>query len=411
MAAVAVLGLSLSPLRADVIMNETLAMKVAHSRVLALARFVAVEGQGPFTNARPPAATFRVSRGLRGCAVGELLRLADWGRSRPPEAYGGKRQLAAEEAGAAHDAWAATVIQPPVAGAEFLLLLDGQGDATQGPAHASFDVPFPNYLPAPDARTIEMVVGLSTFHIDVSTPEAIQVWARQPVLLDVTVRNDTQAAAQFEPSALRLSTTTPKGDLLKALAPAGGLDEARAQLPGLRLAPGEQRAYTWTLSSLFPMVFADAGDYWLEIEVPAQGGDRIARHVEVVESSLDYACGRAVMILRTRVAPDGVGQVTLADPVYLRLRGERLPPRIAWPAATAVPAANERVFLCGSLAGITWIEPDGLDVRRRIQSLIDGDAPDQWPRDEERDPRFAPSADAPAVEQRRIGIEKRLETP
>jgi hypothetical protein len=183
------------------------------------------------------------------------------------------------------------------------------------------------------------------------------------------------------------------------------------QPAGILVAPGEARAYTWTLSALFPTVFADPGEYWLEIEVPAQGGDRIARHVEIVESSLEYACGKAVMILRTRVVPDAAGQVVLDDPIYLRSRGERLPHRIMWPTGSVVPGATERVFLCGSLAEITWIEADGPDVRRRIKNVISGDSPDQWPREEDADPRFAPSIDAPGVEQRRIGIEKRLGAP
>jgi hypothetical protein len=109
--AVAMLTLSVSPARADVIQSETLAMKVAHSRVLALARFVALEGEGPFTNAQPPIATFRVSRGLRGGEVGELLRVADWGRSRPPESRRSKRQPLPDDALAAYDAWAATVVR------------------------------------------------------------------------------------------------------------------------------------------------------------------------------------------------------------------------------------------------------------------------------------------------------------
>jgi hypothetical protein len=405
--ALALLASAQSVATADVVMTETLAMKVARSGVVALARFVSFQGPGPFTNQRPPTATLRVIRAFRGCRVGEDVRVGGWDRSNPPEPRGGPRPPSADEVRAAHDAWAATVIPSPGAGAEFLLLLDRPAGAGGGATAATMQMPFPDHLAAPDARTLEMVAGLGSFGIEVSTPEQIQVGPGQPVTLTVTVQNQTREAARFEPASLRLSATTPRGDRLDAAAPAAG----QGGLPGIALAAGENRAYTWSLSALYPSLFVDPGDYWLEIEVPAQGGDRIARHVEVAEPTLEYACGRAALILRTRVAAGQAGQVALDDPIYLRLRGERLPRFVAWPAGTPLPAAGQRVFACGSLAGVSWVAPDGAQARQVIQRLLDGDPPDLWPRDEESDPRFAPPPDLPGSEQRRIGIDKRLNAP
>ncbi len=151
--AAAVRALSVPPVRADVVLSETLAMKVAHSAVLALARFVSVEGTGPFTNARPPAATLRVSRAIRGCQVGALLRVADWGRSRPPEPRGGPHQTSPDAAHAADDAWAATVIEPdgPEARRRIQSLIDGDSP-DQWPRDEERDLRF---APSADTPAVE----------------------------------------------------------------------------------------------------------------------------------------------------------------------------------------------------------------------------------------------------------------
>jgi hypothetical protein len=163
---------------------------------------------------------------------------------------------------------------------------------------------------------------------------------------------------------------------------------------------------------MFPGVFVDAGDYWVELEVPAQGGERIARRVELADASMAYGCSRAAAIMRARVAPSpgAAGKIALVDPIYLRLRGERWPQSVGWPAQTPQPSGRERAIVCGNGGTISWVERDTPDARRKLKDLVAADPPEAWPRDEDRDPRFAPPSgqNLPGSEQQRIGLDRRL---
>jgi hypothetical protein len=382
-------------------------MKVGHSRVVALARFLGVEGRKPFTNATPPTAYFRVTRAIRGCEVGERLSVSNWGRR--PERRSSPLLQTAEERRAKHDEWARTTIELPATGSEALLLLggdDGVGGTLRG-----FDARFPDCLMTADARQVELAVGFATFQVEVSAPEEIKLERGDELVLPVMLANASQTSARFDVSSLRLTTGTPSGESQTNIRP------TQEKLPVIVLAPGQRQELSWNLSKLFPGVFVAPGDYWLQLEMPAQGGDRIQRHVEIVESSLAYVCGRAGAILRTRVAPlaGDPSKLRLDDPIYVRLRGERLPDTIAWPANRSRPAGRgrrrERVILCGTGSAIVWIEPDTPESRQRIRDLIANDSDAEWPRDEDRDPRFIPDPgpEQPAVEQRHLSLDRRLQ--
>ena len=364
---------------ADVRISETLSEKVERSAVVARAKFVDLEPDPKISNPHPRTAHVRVTRALRGCKEGDLLSVQLWNVDEPHR----------------------------LDGTNLLVFLGDRPSKTGGVSLSrAGHVVFPDCVISPDERTVEMVVGFVTFRVDVSLPEEIHLPLGKELFVKWTVTNESSESAPFNlTSWWRLTTTNPRNEDITNRAPTTTADF-------VYLKPGEHGTVTSNLSKLFPNVFTTAGDYWVQLSLPARGGERIARHVEIFEASLAYACAHAAVVLRAHVRPVccDTHKATIEDAIHLRQRGERLQQYVKWPDDAPVAPTN-RLIVCATPPDVFWIERDTPEARDRIRQLVSTDPDAWWPRDEDRDPRFAVSADLPASEQRRTSLDKRLSTP
>lgn len=396
---------------ADVMFSESLGQKVGSSALLAVAEFVSTEGPAPYTNAHPPTAVLRVTRAIRGCKVGDLVRRANWGRASEPQGFHKSPMPAVPPTAEEMRAWAEAPVPLPTAGTLFLLLLRGEPRAEQE-GHAEFlrasgHIPYPDIIATPDERLIERVVGMATFSIEVKPDGDQHVEAGAPVVFTLTVHNDTKAPARFELASLRTSVSKPNGDHIHEAPP-----QASIALPVLTLAPNATQTLRMDLNELYPGVFAESGDYGLQMEFPAQGGERVERRIEYVEQSLFNACGGASHVLRAHVKVEGAGAkatAVLTDPVSLRQNGEPLTARVPWAVVGLLPTGERRI-LCVKDNQITFAGRDTPEARSQLATLLQTDSFEWWSHAEDADPRFAPSPDeyGPPGALRQDAIKRRL---
>ena len=382
---------------ADVLFMQTLGEKVAASDTIAVAAFVKAEGKAPYTNANPPVAVFRVQTALRGCKVGDLLRVPDWNRRPKPEGRHKSPMPPVPPTEEELRAWAQESVSLPKPGEGAVLLLGGPGPQPLLSGH----IPHPNHLGA-DPGTIAQVIGLLTFSVDVQPVDDQQVELGAPLAFTVTVQNNSKEKKQFDLASLQMNASRPApGQLDLALRKA-------AKVAVLDLAPGGSQSAKIDLNQLFPGVFTVAGDYWIDFDLPAQGGQHLRRHVEVVEHSLAYLCGRASQILRVKVKADGHGAVTLGDSVYLRLRGDRLPDQLPWTLPAPLPAGERRI-VCADNGKLTFSSLDSQAFRQQLGALVAADPPEWWSRTESADPRFSVPDQGPGSVQRQQELQRRLQ--
>ncbi len=385
---------------ADVLFTETLTEKVGASQTLAVAAFVKAEGTPPYDNANPPTAVFRVTQAIRGCKSGDLLRVLDWEKRPQPEGHHKSPMPATPPSAEELQQWAHAPVPLPPVGTAYILLL-GPNEQTPGPqdqVRLSGHIPFPNHISA-DPGQVALVMGLATFAVEVRPENEMRLDASVPVKLVITVHNGGKTKAQFDMASLQLTLSGPKGGILDAARPTG------VTPPVLDLAADESRSVDVDLGQWYPGAFTEPGDYWLQLQLPAQGGERLQRHLKRTQPSLAYICGRANQVLRARTKVEA-GQATLSDPVYLRQRGEKIAAQIAWTLPAPLPA-GERWLLCAMDDRLTYAVRDTAEARRQAGDAVRDDPPEWWSHDEERDPRFA-VIDGPGSEQKRMGLELRL---
>lgn len=396
---------------ADVMFSESLGQKIGSSARLAVAEFVSAEGPAPYTNAHPPTAVLRVTRAIRGCKVGDLVRRAAWGRAPEPQGFHKSPMPAVPPTAEEMRAWAEAPVPVPTAGTLFLLLLRGEPRAEEE-GHAEFlrgsgHIPYPDIVATPDERLIERVVGMATFSIEVKPDGGQHVEAGAPVVFTLTVHNDTTAPARFDLASLRTSVTKPNGDGIREAPPQGP-----TALPVLTLAPNATQTLPVDLNALYPGVFAESGDYGLQMDFPAQGGERVERRIEYVEQSLFNACSGASHVLRAHVTVEGAGgkaMAVLTDPVSLRQNGAPLPARVPWAVVGLLPTGERRI-LCVKDNTITFAGRDTPAARSQLVTLLQSDSFDWWSHAEDADPRFGPPANeyGPPGALRQDAIQRRL---
>ncbi len=387
---------------ATVINSESLAQKVAESGTVALAEVTAVEGQAPFNNAHRPVVDLRVVRAWRGAKPGDPLQIKDWSDSPPFAYYADGRAPTPQQIEAARRQWEASPVLPPGKGDRVLLLL-GQGEG----APVFGGTPYPDHVVKPDERTLELVSGFLTYGVELTPDEDLRATNGAPIRSSLLIRNLSSTAASFNPGSIRLSLTTPQGATLDRAAPSLPTPVPTVSVPGQGqvLIPIDWR-------ELYPGLFDASGDYWLTIEIPAQGGDRLQRHVIVSEHSVADACGRADQILRVRLKSLGPKDLVIEDPVYLRLRGQALPQTLDRGSDLATAAAGQRWILCAEAGLVTFAGPDTSGFRQQLVDLLANDPPEWWSHAEDADPRFAApknQADGPASELHRLDLQRRLQ--
>jgi hypothetical protein len=378
---------------ADVLFSESLGEKVGSSALIAVAEFVRAEGPSPYTNAHPPTAVLRVTRAIRGSAVGDLVRRADWGKAPKPQGRQKSPMPPVPPTAEELRAWAEAPVPLPAAGTPFLLLLRGKAAAEQE-GHAALlmgsgYISYPDIVATPDARLIERVVGMVTFSIEVQPDGDQHVEAGAPVVFTLTVHNDSKAPARFALASLRTSVAKPNFDHIDVAPPKVS---AEMSLPVVTLAPDATQTLRMDLNALYPGVFAEPGDYALLMEFPAQGGERVERRIEYIEASLFNACGGASHVLRAHVTVEGAGTTAMAvltDPVAVRQNGERLPARVPWAVVGLLPTGERRI-LCVTDHKITFAGRDTPEARNQLRTLLEADSRDWWSHAEDADPRFAP---------------------
>lgn len=364
--ALILLALALSgPARADVRWSVPFAARVAAAQIIAVGKVVRVEGRGPFTVAHPPAVTLAVVRAIRGCRVGEKLRMPDFGREKPPWADVQTPERAPREP-----------ITPPALGATFLALLPGTAVLRGFETRALYGSP-------PDPAQVERTAEMARFHFDPPTDEVIRSVTGGPATLSLALTNDTAGTASFDMGKVQLSTRPP-----------GAFDDVHATFPALALAfrPHESRTLQWDLAALAPSLFTVPGDYYIRMELPAAGpNDFLDLHVERVERSSAFLCGRAQVIARGRVGARAAAQVPLSD--VIALRGDPGPnaQAIALPPWSAPPAPDRRAIICWHDGHPEWVETETATLTAKIEALVKDDPAPLPP-----DARFTPKDDAPA---------------
>jgi len=390
---------------ADVLFTQSLAEKVAASPTVAIAAYMRAEGKPPFTNAHAPVAVFKVTRALRGCKIGDLLRIPDWGKRPPPEGHHKSPWPAQPPSAQEMRQWADGVVALPRPGAPFILLL---GDEHRGLDSGSGHVWHPNHIDA-DPGSIATVAGLIAFSVELALVGSPRIDLGQPIILSLTVTNQGKSKAQLSLASLRMQTSHPKRGTLPWALPS----PARAGSPPLlTIAPAAKESVQLDVNALFPSVFDVPGDYDVDFDLPAAGGPVGHGHFELVEYSQAYLCAKASHILRARVRVAGSGAAavaTLTDPVYLRLSGERLPSQLPWPT-NAPPPTSERRIVCTNGSQVTFAGYDTPTTRRALGDLIEQDPPQWWSQSENADPRFRVSQQpGPASVQRKAEQERRLQ--
>src|SRR5262245_25982959 len=63
---------------ADVVREEPNEFTVVGSDVIAIGTLEAVQGEQPFTHKHPPDLIFQVTRAIKGCSRGDLLKVLGW---------------------------------------------------------------------------------------------------------------------------------------------------------------------------------------------------------------------------------------------------------------------------------------------------------------------------------------------
>jgi hypothetical protein len=253
-----------------------------------------------------------------------------------------------------------------------------------------------------------MVSGFLTFGIDLQPGDDLRVDSGRPLLFQLQLQNFDARPARFDLASLRLSVSSSSGSGLQHAAPTVSPGKA-----GVVTVPAHgQQTVAIDLRTLYPGAFDASGDYWLDIEIPASGGDRLQRHVEVTDHSLAYSCGRADQILRLRIKEMTAAQIAIEDPVYLRLRGDRLSTDLPPVADFGSAKAGERWIACAEAGKVSFAAHDTAELRTQLAALLENDDLAFWSHQEDADPRFAAPANQPELpgfELHKVELQRRLQ--
>jgi hypothetical protein len=368
--------------RGDVRWTVPFAARVGAAKLIAVAKVARVEGTGPFTVAHPPTVTLEVTRAIRGCRLQEKLRFNDFGAEQPPWAAVQSPPRKATEP-----------IGPPAVGSEFLILLPH----TEGPMRVGFEARA-TYGSPPDPNQVELAAAMAMFHFERPSDDVIRSVVGGPVILKLTLANDTAGPATFDVGGLRLSTRPP-----------GAYDDLHGSPPHQKVVfkPHETKSFEWDLAALVPSLFTVPGDYYIRVEVPAAGdNDFFDLHVERVERSSAFLCGRAQIIARPRVESIAGRKITVSDPIALRGDPGAQKEPIELPAWSAAPQKGRRAIICLHDGKAEWVESETSQLSAQILGVVEGDNPPFPP-----DARFTPKEDLPASELHKIEARTRLAAP
>jgi len=383
--------------RADVIFNQTIGEKVASSNIIAVATFESVEGTAPYTNSNPPIAKFRVSKALRGCKIDQILSLPDFNVVPKPRGHRKSPMPPVPPTEKELRDWAEAPIIFPEKGTEYLLLL-GQAKEKLMDGH----IPYPDYIASPDKKLIEQIEGMLIFSIELKPEEDRKINSGSPIPISLTITNNSKAKVKFALSSLALTTSIPGGESISKMPPNSNEPQV------VEIEPSKSKILNIDMAKLYTGIFDKPGDYWFQLDIPAQGGEMVMRHIEIVEKSLAYACSRASHILRVKVKLDN-NTATLDDPVYLRLRGEMLPGKIEWTNKAESPNGERRILcLEGNL--ITYDAPDNHEILEQLENLLANDPIEWWSHAEDSDERFQipDRTDIPESVQKQALLKSRL---
>lgn len=367
---------------ADVRWSVPFAARVGAAQVIAVGKVVRIEGTGSFTVAHAPTVTLEVTRAIRGCRPHERLRLLNFGAENPPWADVQAPPHRADE-----------TIQPPRSGSEFLVLLPRTGGAMlRGFTDRAL------YGSPPDPAQVERAAAMATFHYDPPADEVLRSVSGGPVPFRLQLTNDTAAAASFDLEKLRFSTRPP-----------GAFDDVHAA-PAARtlpFRPREAKTLDLDLATLAPALFTAPGDYYIRVELPAAGpNDFFDLHVERVERSSTFLCGRAQQIARARIESIDGATVKLGDVIALRGDPAPLGRQATLPAWNTAPPRGRRAIVCWSDGRPAWIEAQTPALADSIQRLVEGDGAPLPP-----DPRFVIRQELPGSELHKTEVRLRLAAP
>jgi len=163
-------------------------------------------------------------------------------------------------------------------------------------------------------------------------------------------------------------------------------EASNSNISKLQLEPDQEQTIDADINNLYPGKFIKPGDYWLEFNISASGGERILVHLELFEQSLSYFAGRANIILRTKLKLTG-NTFTLEDPIYLRLQGDRLPVTMQLNLESKYFEGDRRI-LCFEHNMLTYNGPDNFENLNFLENVLINDPLEWWSQDEDNDERF-----------------------
>lgn len=385
--------------QATVLNTESLSQKVAQSEIIVVAQFQSFEGHPPYTHANPPVALFKITQNIRGASVGSVIRIERWDTPeyRAPFYKYQAPPLAEQEADRL--SWMQQGIVLPDINSEYILFV-----ADSENTHMRVDIPYPGFIAKPDTRKIVLVKGYAQFDVAIAPDNDQRIALGQALPFELSIANLTDKSAIFSISDMRMSIAKAGGDAQNGLSPAASASNS------ITLPAHAKKKLKLDWRQLFSGVFDSAGDYWMELDIPAQGGEYLRRHYELYAPTQAYACSRADQILRVRVVSTKGTDIQWDDPVYLRLRGERLAHDTQWPVELG-KVNTARYILCAQQQKIMYAEPDTESARQSLAGLLENDPPEWWSHQEDNDPRFAQPVgqpEMPGSEMRKSQLQRRL---
>jgi hypothetical protein len=251
--------------RATVLFHEPTTMTLQRTTVLAVGVVRAVEGEAPFTNARPPTVVLEVERAVRGCKRGDSLRVPDWTAGTPRESWKPTMRVDPEEA---RREWLAEAAPAPAVGTRVVVFLDRDQAGALRPVHGHHFRARVAYE-SPSDELVAQLAGMATFGVSVEAKnEQSAVGSAAPATM--TIANLSDHAARFEPASLIVHVNggnQPEGE--------------RKPWPGapVELAAGESKSIEVDLAALFAKDLQKPNSYWIEVEGAASMG--VGNHLTI----------------------------------------------------------------------------------------------------------------------------------